>query len=318
MAHLKPLLNTHAELVADVTVLIDGLTIEAQTGEPLIDAINRAAGMRHVSSVPQVCYLKPMGAIGSCDTCMVEVNGNLVRACETLVESGQAVLTRSDRADVGQREAFDRILKNHDLYCTVCDNNNQNCTVHNTTAEMHVKHQVRPFTPKPYVQDHSNPFYRYDPDQCILCGRCVEACQNVQVNETLTIDWTRSDPRVLWDGGEQIEGSSCVSCGHCITVCPCNALMEKGMLGKAGYLTNLPPDALNDMIAAVKAVEPSTGYPPILTLSEIESEMRHQRVKPRPCAPTAVWAAASTSGRGTGTSSRWSRCTARRMGFQRA
>ncbi len=52
----------------------------------------------------------------------------------------------------------------------------------------------------------SNPFYRYDPDQCILCGRCVEACQNVQVNETLTIDWEREHPRVLWDGGEQIDG----------------------------------------------------------------------------------------------------------------
>ena len=50
----------------------------------------------------------------------------------------------------------------------------------------------------------SNPFYRYDPDQCILCGRCVEACQNVQVNETLTIDWESDHPRVLWDGGNRL------------------------------------------------------------------------------------------------------------------
>jgi formate dehydrogenase major subunit len=125
----------------------------------------------------------------------------------------------------------------------------------------------------------SNPFYRYDPDQCILCGRCVEACQNVQVNETLTIDWESDNPRVLWDGGTQIEGSSCVSCGHCVTVCPCNALMEKSMLGHAGYLTNLPAEALNDMIDVVKGVEPPIGYGPILALSEMESEMRHERVK---------------------------------------
>ena len=279
MAHTKPLLNTPRVLAPDTTLTIDGISTPAEVGEPLIEAINRAAAAREATSIPQVCYLKPMGAIGSCDTCMVEVDGALVRACETPVAAKQTVLTRSERADVGQREAFDRLLKNHDLYCTVCDNNNQNCTVHNTTAELKVKHQVRPFTPKPYEQDHSNPFYRYDPDQCILCGRCVEACQNVQVNETLTIDWTRSDPRVLWDGGEKIEGSSCVSCGHCVTVCPCNALMEKGMLGRAGYLTSLPTEALNDMITAVKAVEPSTGYPPILALSEMEAEMRHQRVK---------------------------------------
>ena len=171
------------------------------------------------------------------------------------------------------------MLQNHELYCTVCDNNNQNCTVHNATADLDVKHQARPYLQKPYDKDFSNPFYRYDPDQCILCGRCVEACQNVQVNETLTINWESQHPRVLWDGGEKIEGSSCVSCGHCITVCPCNALMEKSMLGHAGYLTNLPEKVLNDMIEVVKAVEPNTGYGPILALSEMEAEMRTERVK---------------------------------------
>jgi len=277
--HAKPLLNTPVVFVPDTTIEVNGGTVAAQSGELLIDALNRTAAMRGETSVPQVCYLKPMGAIGSCDTCMVELNGVLVRACETQVSAGQRVLTRSEKADVGQREAFDRLLQNHDLYCTVCDNNNQNCTVHNTTREMKVEHNARPYRKKGYEQDHSNPFYRYDPEQCILCGRCVEACQNVQVNETLTIDWEREMPRVMWDGGEVIDGSSCVSCGHCVTVCPCNALMEKSMLGKAGYLTSLPGPVLDDMIAAVKGVEPSTGYTPILALSEIESEMRHQRVK---------------------------------------
>ncbi|MDE1160834.1 MAG: formate dehydrogenase subunit alpha [Acidobacteriaceae bacterium] len=277
--HSKPLMNTPRVFAPDTTLNIDGMSVAAQVGEPLIEAINRAAAMREATSIPQVCYLKPMGAIGSCDTCMVELNGELVRACETPVAAAAKVLTASDRADMAQREAFDRILVNHDLYCTVCDNNNGNCTVHNTTSELHVKHQTVPFTPKPYEKDMSNPFYRYDPGQCILCGRCVEACQNVQVNETLTIDWTRSKPRVLWDGGEKIDGSSCVSCGHCVTVCPCNALMEKNMLGRAGYLTDLPEGALNEMIASVKGVEPSTGYPPILALSEVESQLRPQRVK---------------------------------------
>jgi formate dehydrogenase major subunit len=280
MAHSKPLLNTPHIVRPDTEVLIDGLRVAAEIGEPLIDALNRAAAsVPGGRAVPQVCYLPPMGAIGSCDTCMVEANGQLVRACQTPVVADMRVESHGERADIGQREAFDRLLKNHDLYCTVCDNNNQNCTVHNTTSELKVEHQVREFTPKPYPQDHSNPFYRYDPSQCILCGRCVEACQNVQVNETLTIDWERENPRVLWDGGEQIDGSSCVSCGHCVTVCPCNALMEKGMLGNAGYLTSLPAKALDDMIAMVKGVEPSTGYSPILALSEMEAEMRHQRVK---------------------------------------
>ena len=64
--------------------------------------------------------------------------------------------------------------------------------------------------------------------------------------------------------GTAIDGSSCVSCGHCVTVCPCNALMEKSMLGQAGYLTSLPEQTLNTMIDVVKDIEPSTGYGPIL------------------------------------------------------
>ncbi len=161
--------------------LIDGTAREFTAGERLLDVMNRAG-----SHVPQVCYHPQMGPIQTCDTCMVEVGGKLVRACGTLAADGMKVETKSARADKAQREAFDRILGNHLLYCTVCDNNNGNCTVHNTTKMLAVEHQEIPYKPKPYAVDMSNPFYRYDPDQCILCGRCVEACQNVQVNETLT------------------------------------------------------------------------------------------------------------------------------------
>ncbi|MDP9038789.1 MAG: formate dehydrogenase subunit alpha [Acidobacteriota bacterium] len=287
MTSTKRLLNTPLESALDTTITVNGETAPAHTGELLIEALNRHASLfaaKHHQSmdgkhVPQVCYLPQMGPVQTCDSCMVEVEGQLVRACATPVSPGMTVATEGERVDIAQREAFDRILQNHELYCTVCDNNNGNCTVHNATAELDVKHQSRPYRQKPYEQDHSNPFYRYDPDQCILCGRCVEACQNVQVNETLTINWESEHPRVLWDGGETIDGSSCVSCGHCVTVCPCNALMEKSMLGRAGYLTNLPGKVLDDMIKVVKEVEPNTGYGPILALSEMEAEMRTARVK---------------------------------------
>lgn len=259
-----------------MTIDLDGAAHGAVEGEPLIEAINRALPER---KLPQVCYHPQLGPIETRDTCMVEVNGELVRACGTAVAAGMKVATAGERAEKAQREAFDRILANHDLYCTVCDNNNGNCAVHNTTKALHVEHQSRPFTAKPYPQDHSNPFYRYDPDQCILCGRCVEACQNVQVNETLTINWEAAHPRVLWDGGEQIAGSSCVSCGHCVTVCPCNALMEKSMLGEAGYFTGLPQKTLNQMIQTVKGVEAETGFGPVLAISTIEAAMRESRTR---------------------------------------
>ena len=250
MEPTKNLLNTPLDTTPNTTITVNGRMVGAHAGEMLIEVLNRDATARNEKGTPQVCYVPQMGPIQSCDTCMVKVSGaageagRLVRACATSVTSNMMVATEGREVDVAQREAFDRILQNHMLYCTVCDNNNQNCTVHNATAELDVKHQARPFLKKPYEKDMSNPFYRYDPSQCILCGRCVEACQNVQVNETLTINWESAHPRVLWDGGEKIEGSSCVSCGHCITVCPCNALMEKSMLGHAGYLTNIPEPVL--------------------------------------------------------------------------
>jgi formate dehydrogenase major subunit len=155
-----------------------------------------------------------MGPIQTCDTCLVEVDGKLARACWTSVTAQMNVVAESKRAKDARAEAFDVILGNHMLYCTVCDNNNENCRVHNTAVALGIEHQETPFTPKPYDVDMSNPFYRYDPSQCILCGQCVQACQNVQVNETLSIGWELDRPRVLWDGGMQIGGSSCVSCGH--------------------------------------------------------------------------------------------------------
>ncbi len=255
-------------------ITIDGCEVEAKTSEYLIETVNRAN-----INVPQVCYHPQLGPIQTCDTCIVEVENKLVRACATPVADGMKVLTQSPDAVVAQRDAFDRLLENHMLYCTVCDNNNGNCTMHNTTKMLRVEHQRRSFKPKPFAVDNSNPFYRYDPDQCLLCGRCVEACQNVQVNETLSINWEDEHPRVLWDGGKPIGESSCVSCGHCVTVCPCNALMEKSMLGHAGFLTALPKKTLEGMIDVVKEIEPEAGFGPILRISEAESAMRQSRIR---------------------------------------
>jgi formate dehydrogenase major subunit len=255
-------------------VLINSVLRDARPDELLIDVINRTGG-----DVPHVCYHPQLGPVQTCDTCMVEVDGRLVRACATSVSDGMQIATKSAKASVAQVEAFDRILSNHLLYCTVCDNNNGNCTVHNTTKLLAIEHQKIPFRPKPYEVDNTNPFYRYDPDQCILCGRCVEACQNVEVNETLSINWEDPNPRVLWDGGSTIGESSCVSCGHCVTVCPCNALMEKSMLGHAGFLTSIKKSALSGMIEIVKGLEPETGYGSILQISETEEAMREHRIR---------------------------------------
>ena len=257
-----------------MTILINGSRKEAAEGERLIDVILRSG-----VELPHVCYHAQLGPIQTCDTCLVDIDGELVRACATSVSPDMSVRTATDRAQAARTEAFDRILSNHLLYCTVCDNNNGNCVVHNTTKMMAIDHQNLPFQTKPYQVDYTNPFYRYDPDQCILCGRCVEACQNLEVNETLSIRWEDPHPRVLWDGGSTIGESSCVSCGHCVTVCPCNALMETSMLHHAGFLTGLSKHSIDSMIDIVKGVERETGYEAILKVSEAEEKMRETRTR---------------------------------------
>lgn len=231
---------------------------------------------RHDIELPSLCYHPSLGAIETCDACIVKVNDEFVRACSTELKQGDVIETKDNEVHEAQLIAMDRVLGNHELYCTVCDFNNGNCEIHNTVKEMKIEHQETPHTSKG-SEVQRNAFYRYDPDQCILCGRCVEACQDLQVNETLLIDWTLERPRVIWDNDTTIDESSCVNCGHCSTVCPCNAMMEVDMEGEAGFLTGMAEKNFRPLVEATKEVE--TGYGSLMTVSDIESQMREQRIE---------------------------------------
>ncbi|TDM12544.1 formate dehydrogenase subunit alpha [Macrococcus lamae] len=257
----------------NVNIILNGTQLELPARANLLEYL-RWQGI----DVPSLCYHSDLGAIETCDACIIEVNGELVRACSIEFKNGDVVKTGTSEAFEAQMIAMDRILHNHELYCTVCDFNNGNCTVHNTVKQLKIDHQATHQSPKGAPVNRGK-FYRYDPDQCILCGRCVQACQNVQVNETLLIDWELERPRVIWDGNGStaIDDSSCVNCGHCSTVCPCNAMMEVGMEGEAGFLTGMLKDAFRPAVEVTKAVE--TGYTPLMAISDIEAEMRQDRIK---------------------------------------
>lgn len=257
-----------------IKITINGQSYEAGSGLSVLNVINLAQ-IEH----PQICYVPEVDPIQTCDTCIVEIDGKLARACSTIITEGMSVQTDSVSAKAAQTEGMDRLLENHMLYCTVCDNNNGNCKLHNTVEAMGIEHQKYPFQPKVPASevDMSHPFYRYDPNQCIACGQCVEVCQNLQVNETLSINWEAERPYVMWDEGVPINESSCVSCGQCVTICPCNALMEKSMLGEAGFMSGIGEEMLNPMIDLIKDVEP--GYSGIFAISEIEAAMRDTRTR---------------------------------------
>ena len=257
-----------------VSLTIDSRVVTIHANERLIDVIVQIG-----IDLPRVCYHKTLGPIMTCDTCIVEVNGELVRACAEFVHDKSVISTSNTRARSAQENAISKLLGNHELYCTLCENNNGDCVVHNTVTNSKISHPAYPFKKKPYEIDDTHPFFRYDPNQCILCGRCVEACQDFQVNETLSINWALDVPRVVFDEGVDAIDSSCVGCGHCVTVCPCNALMEKSMLGEAGYFSAIAKSVSEPLIQITKALEPIIGIQPIVAISEAESLLRRAQIK---------------------------------------
>ncbi|HAF0292603.1 TPA: 2Fe-2S iron-sulfur cluster binding domain-containing protein, partial [Salmonella enterica subsp. enterica serovar Typhimurium var. 5-] len=148
-----------------INVNINGAEVAANENQTILQYLSDSS-----IDVPSVCYHPSLGPIETCDTCIVEVNGEMVRSCSTKMQNGDVIDTVSPQVKKAQTIAMDKILFNHELYCTVCDYNNGTCEVHNTVKEMKINHQSIPFDQKPYEKDYSNPFYRYDPDQCILCG----------------------------------------------------------------------------------------------------------------------------------------------------
>ena len=247
-------------------VLVDGHPLTPNGARTILELLNENG-----LSIPQICYHPGLGAVRTCDTCLVEVEGKLVRACATPVTAGQQVALSSARATEARQRALATVLENHELVCSVCDKNGA-CVLHNTVLRERVSTQE--YRPKPYPKDDSNPFYVYDPSHCILCGRCVEACQDLVVNEVIRVDWTLNPPRVVWDQNAPVDQSSCVSCGTCVSVCPVDALMPKSILGEAGFLTGLPASTKESMTRVVKRLEPSFGFRPVLRASEVEARTR--------------------------------------------
>jgi len=256
------------------TVIYDGRPLIGQADIPLVDFLESCN-----LSLPHVCYHPALEPLQTCDVCWVEFEGKLVRGCTLRSQEGMVINSAATHARAAREEGMDRLLAKHELYCTVCEHNTGDCTLHNTMVDMHLPIQRYAFERKPYVKDESNPFYTYDPDQCILCGRCVDACQNVEVNETLSIDYSMEHPRVLWDGGTQIAGSSCVSCGHCVTVCPCNALLEKSMQPDAGPFTAMKQSLKRPLIDVIKTLENATGAEIVSGVSVIDTKLRQQEIK---------------------------------------
>ncbi|MBS3821231.1 MAG: (2Fe-2S)-binding protein, partial [Phycisphaerae bacterium] len=209
-----------------VKLTLNDRHIEAREGELLIDAMERA-GVR----VPTLCHMKDLFPSGACRMCVVEIDGRrgLVPSCACPVEEGMDVKTHSSRVVRARKTIIELLLANHPDDCLYCVRNG-NCQLQDLAEELGVRERRFTGGRSHHDLDVSNPAIERDPDKCILCGKCVRICEEVQ--GVAAIDFVGRGSRAMvgtaFDQGLNL--SSCVNCGQCIMVCPTGALRERSSL----------------------------------------------------------------------------------------
>ncbi|WP_373189180.1 formate dehydrogenase subunit alpha [Halolamina sp.] len=228
----------HAGSEEMTTVTVDGQQVAVRPGGTVLDAVEAAGAGEEV---PALCHYgrgEDIGQRSECRTCMVETHDGLVPSCSTPAEAGMAVSTDAEAAAEARDVNLDLVLSDHNLRCTTCGQNGR-CELQDAAIENDVwepRYGVFDERDEYEPLDATSSFMQIDRNKCILCNRCVEACNDVQVEGVLRIEDGEDGPRIGFQSdAETMADSTCVSCGHCATVCPTGSIVETGM-AEAGTL----------------------------------------------------------------------------------
>jgi len=206
-----------------VTLTIDGVTVTAPEGT----SVMRAAAMAGVS-VPKLCATDSLAAFGSCRLCLIEIEGRggTPASCTTLVAEGMKVRTQSEPLQRLGRGVMELYLSDHaaDHISTEIEDA---AVAAGVTEVRYGRGGASHLAAAP---DTSNPYFTFNPASCIVCSRCVRACDEVQGTLALTIAGRGFSSRVAASADETFLGSECVSCGACVQACPTDALIENSIL----------------------------------------------------------------------------------------
>ncbi len=217
---------------ATVSLTIDGISVTVPEGTSVMRA---AKGIGQ--DIPSLCATDMLDAWGSCRMCLVEIEGakGTPASCTTPVREGMVVRTQTARLEKIRRGVMELYISDHPLDCLTCAANGD-CELQDTAGEVGLrdvrygfegeKHFAEAAPPK----DESNPYFTFDASKCIVCSRCVRACEEVQGTFALTIEGRGFDSKVSAGlMAEDFFGSECVSCGACVQACPTATLREKSV-----------------------------------------------------------------------------------------
>jgi len=214
-----------------VSINIDGQDIAVPAGT----SIMRAAALADIN-IPKLCATDSVEAFGSCRICLVEIEGRkgLPASCTTPVEEGLVVKTQNKKIAKIRRNVMELYISDHPLDCLTCPANG-NCELQDVAGQVGLREVRYGFEGENHLaakKDTSNPYFTFEPSKCIVCSRCVRACEEVQGTFALTIDGRGFYSKVVAGQDEGFMNSECVSCGACVQACPTSTLMENSVIAQ--------------------------------------------------------------------------------------
>jgi len=212
-----------------VSLTVNGKRVTVPQGSSVMRAAAEA-GIR----VPKLCATDSLDAFGSCRVCLVEIEGRkgYPASCTTEVEEGMVVSTESEHLDAVRRNVVELYVSDHPLECTNCAANGE-CELQDVAHSLGIEESRYGLTQASTGgpgKDQSNPYFSFDPSQCIVCYRCVRACDDIQGTYALTVEGRGYQSRITAGQAESFMSSDCVSCGACVNHCPTEALVEKSVI----------------------------------------------------------------------------------------
>ncbi|WP_287786738.1 formate dehydrogenase subunit alpha [Acidiphilium sp.] len=212
-----------------VTLTIDGVKVSVPEGT----SVMRAA-MEIGTQIPKLCATDMLDSFGSCRLCLVEIEGRAgtPASCTTPVAEGMVVHTQNERLGKLRRGVMELYISDHPLDCLTCSANG-NCELQDMAGAVGLREVRYGYEGENHLdsaKDVSNPYFQFDPAKCIVCSRCVRACEEVQGTFALTIAGRGFDSKVSPGMEESFFESECVSCGACVQACPTATLMEKSVV----------------------------------------------------------------------------------------
>ncbi|MDH3551176.1 MAG: formate dehydrogenase subunit alpha [Gammaproteobacteria bacterium] len=212
-----------------VRIEIDGLPATVKAGTTVLRAA-RESGV----DVPSLCATDNVKPFGSCRMCLVEIEGRkgYPASCTTLVEAGMKIRTQTEAIATLRRNVMELYISDHPLDCLTCSANGD-CELQDVAGAVGLREVRYGFDGDNHLDaeiDASNPYFSFDASKCIVCSRCVRACDEVQGTFALTIEGRGFDSKVSASIGESFLDSECVSCGACVQACPTATLMEKTVI----------------------------------------------------------------------------------------